>query len=168
MSLRLGGLVVGVLLGVLTVPSLAQQQKLGQPGSIGKMDVNEVGKLQKLAPAAGRAKRTGPVQIPDPQAKANTYLVLLINSTDFHVRKARVNGGAWFPTQDIGRTCNSNDYNTCFDRQAWQPLMTVGCGESIQVTVAWPNSSGGYDGATWDPFTADCSQYSGGVLQLTP
>ena len=94
-----------------------------------------------------------------------SYLVFLINSTDHVVRLVRINGGKWVPTALIGRTCDSTDYNNCYDAQKYTPLVYIGCGESVKIDVAWQNPDGSYAGAGWNAFTADCT-YDGGIIML--
>jgi len=94
-----------------------------------------------------------------------SYTILLINSTDHIIRMVRINGGKWAPTPLVGRTCNSKDFDTCFNAQKYAPICTVGCGESVKVDVAWQNADGSWTGAGWNAFTADCNYY-GGVVML--
>jgi hypothetical protein len=96
---------------------------------------------------------------------AQSYTVMLINSTDYVVKQARINGGQWFPTQHIGRTCNSTDYQNCASNNNYRPLLTVNCGSNAQIDVGWQKSDGSWWRTGWDTFYANCSN-AGGIIQL--
>ncbi|TSJ44005.1 hypothetical protein FO440_07470 [Mucilaginibacter corticis] len=94
------------------------------------------------------------------------YEVMLINSTDFVVKLVSVNGGPFIPTMNIGRTCQSEDYQNCASGGHYQPLCTVNCGTDVKIAVRWQNA-GKWCEAHWDSFFANCS-YRGGIIQLIP
>lgn len=113
------------------------------------------------------AKAVEGIESGDLKDTVNNYLIVLINSTDKVVKLARTNKGPWVPTQHIGRTCDSTDYQNCAANQAYRPLLYEKCGISIQVDVAWQEANGSWWHTGWDAFNSDCT-YAGGIIQLVP
>jgi hypothetical protein len=86
------------------------------------------------------------------------HLILVVNTTDFQIRRARVNGGDWFATPAISRTCPYNDYDRCFNEGRYAPMLNAQCGQSIQITIGVVDASGKWYQTGWDPFTPDCNK----------
>lgn len=98
----------------------------------------------------------------------NQYAVMIINSTDYVIQKMRINStkpeDPWTPTQSIGRTCGSTDYNACYAQKAWRELCYLNPGSTNRIEVSY-QKSGQWWVTGWDTFYAD-PQYGGGVIQM--
>ena len=100
---------------------------------------------------------------------ANDYVLALINMTDVVLTKQRVrmNGGTWtqfIAMAAIGKTCQSNDPQTCFDQKAYVPIMVIQCGgSSFDIELRSNNDTG----AIWENINASCND-AGGVITLMP
>jgi len=95
------------------------------------------------------------------------HLIVLINMSNYQVRKARINKGAWFPTPAISRTCPYNDYDKCFDEHKWANLLMVQCEETIQIDVGMIDAAGVWWQTGWPSFKPDCA-YAGTAIGLGP
>jgi hypothetical protein len=121
--------------------------------------------MQKQSAKKFTVKVTESEVKPRVEAAGSNYLVALINSTDICIIMGRVNQGHWFPTPKVCRTCSS-DYDTCFNQQAWAPVLNCQCNEApFELTlVEQPDANGNAKGGTWT-ITPDCG-HAGGVIGL--
>ncbi|MBA1245919.1 hypothetical protein [Pseudomonas japonica] len=102
-----------------------------------------------------------------PLGIGDDWILMLINMTDRLLTLQRIklgsnSWGGWTAMAPIGRTCNLNSPQVCFDEQRYSPVMTIGCGGaafSIELRDA-----DGY-GAAWDGIVSNC-QHAGGVITL--
>jgi len=124
--------------------------------------------LQKLTIGTAAHFKVGeaPPEHASLQVLDDHYIVLLINMTDLVIQLGcwnyNPNGhNNWFAFNAIGRTC-SQDYDTCFAQQKWQPVVSINCHDAT-ADLSLVTKEG--RGATWR-VSPNCS-FAGGVIGLT-
>ena len=101
---------------------------------------------------------------PSPKIIDSSYVVLVINSTDYVIQRVSVSGGPWADTQAIGRTCNSADYDACALGGKWRELCSIRPGQNVSIKVGYQKNSQWWE-IDWNEFYAD-PQYAGGIIQM--
>lgn len=124
---------------------------------VAKHDFGEIDALQRQSKAQERAPDIDIVAVQD------VYLIMFIISTDHVVRMVRINQDHWAPTQLIGRTCESTDYNNCVSNQKLRELVSVNCNSAVKVEAAWQDASNQWRRTEWQPFYTDC-HYKDGII----
>jgi len=113
--------------------------------------------LQRITTGQSRITAT-------PKFIESSYIVLLINSTDFVIEKVSVSGGPWAATQAIGKTCGSMDYDICATAGRWRELCSVSAGQNVTIKVGYQKNGRWWE-TSWDAFYAD-PQFAGGIIHM--
>src|ERR1700680_532648 len=99
---------------------------------------------------------------PSPKTIDSSYVVLLINSTDYLIQRVSVSGGPWIDTPAIARTCSSADYDACASAGKWRELCSIRPGGNVSIKVGYQKNGQWWE-TGWDEFFAD-PQYAGGII----
>jgi hypothetical protein len=103
-----------------------------------------------------------------PDVLNTLYVIGLVNLTQecFTILRTTGNNGKWGDWSSMPRTCNNctTNYNDCASKGKYQQILVTACNApAFSIQIAYPLTTGGFSGVTFEGVTPNCS-HAGGVL----